>query len=165
MELGVGKPASLRSQRRTARRAKGRGAAASWRASVASISLGEVLEQTGVVAEQPGLAGQHRHQVAAGDLAQHGQHLVPDPVAAEAEIVVARVVDRHQALGRAQRRGLRSPQTEQGPHRRPPADVGLGPAGTRAPSRRRSGRRATVIAGRGRPGPAPRSMASNTVSA
>jgi hypothetical protein len=67
---------------------------------------GQSLEQAGVVSEQPGLPGQHRDQVAAGDLTQHGQHLVADPVAAKAEIAVARVVDGNKTLCRAQGRRL-----------------------------------------------------------
>ena len=49
-------------------------------AGVGGVDLrGEGLEQAGVVAEQLGLAGQHRHQVTAGDLAQQGEDLGDGP--------------------------------------------------------------------------------------
>ena len=62
-------------------------------ASVGSMCRGQLVEQVGVVAQQPGLAGQHRHQVALGQVVHRRQQLVADAIAQEGGVAVRRVVD------------------------------------------------------------------------
>jgi hypothetical protein len=80
---------------------------------VGDVDLGgQGGDQVGVVGEQRGLAGQDGDDVAPGHVVQQGQDLVADPVAEEAGVVVARVLDRSQPLGGAEGPGLGAPQGE-----------------------------------------------------
>ena len=73
---------------------------------------GEFVEELVVGTQQVGGASEQHGHVALGDVVEQGEHLVADPVAAEAWVVVARVLGDDQAEPCAQRSGLGTSQRQ-----------------------------------------------------
>jgi hypothetical protein len=73
-----------------------------------------LVEQRRLIRHEGGLAGQHGNDIAICHLTEEGDQLGPNPVPAEARVVVARIVDRNQADSRAQGGGIGAAQTKEG---------------------------------------------------